>query len=148
MKTVGKLIIGLLLVGLVATGGYALFTDIARSGFSRLEAGVLSVEVEGEPVRLSGIVPGDAGEVVYKVTNTGTMAANISVTVETTGGLFEGDNPVGVHAQYRYSYLDVGHTTQITVWWSFPEIAGDDYQGAYGEFEIVVHAEQAIGGYP
>ena len=148
MKKLGLGLVIVVIALMVAGTGYALFSATARGGASRLEAGTVAIEVVGEPVDLSGIAPGDRGEVVFEVVNTGTLPLSFLLDVEKGGTLFEGGNPVIVSYEVYSAQLAPGARSMVAVTWSFPQSAGNEYQGASGTFELVVTATQDVGAYP
>ncbi len=149
-KRVGAVLAGLLLVAIATGAGYALFSMTVRSGTSRLEAGKVEIALHGDAVSLAGIKPGDGGDAIFTVTNTGTLPVVYTFEVETAGELFEGINPVVIYtpAIPTSPYLNVGSSSEIFLGWYMPEDAGNEYQGAAGEFTVVVTATQAIEAYP
>jgi len=125
----------------------ALFNMVSKGADNQLQAGTLQVEVIGDPVDISGITPGTSGEANFEVRNTGTLPAVYMVNLETSGGLFEGNNPVQAYVSDGGS-IEPGAVGHIAVKWIFPEAAGNEYQGATGTFAVVINAQQDVGAYP
>ena len=147
MKKLGLGLVIVVIALMVAGTGYALFSATARGGASRLEAGTVAIEVVGEPVNIGNLTPGSMGEALFEIHNTGTLPVVYTVSWETSGGLFEGENPVEL-GSLRNGRIVPGGVNYIAVTWSFPQSAGNEYQGASGTFELVVTATQDVGAYP
>ena len=146
-KRIVSVVLAVVLIALTAGGVYALFSHMAKSAVNRLEAGKVEVTVIGDPIDLGGITPGSMDTVMFEIHNTGTLAVDYTIEYETTGALFEGDNPVQLGSIYS-GHMEVGEMHYIVVTWALPIGAGNEYNGASGTFQLVVHAQQALGGYP
>lgn len=146
-KRIVSFVLAVVMLALAAGVVYALFSHMAKSSVNRLEAGKVEVQVIGDPIDLGGITPGSMDTVMFELHNTGTLAVDYTIEYETSGALFEGENPVQL-GSLQSGHMEVGEMHYIVVTWALPIGAGNEYNGATGTFQLVVHAQQAVGGYP
>lgn len=136
---------------LVAGGSFALFTDTATNAENTFTAGTVSLEAGSSVISpeqfISNLAPGDSGTIEVTVENTGSLDAWVRVNEENSvleGELFDGDHPLEIHFdEVGYVLLGSGESTSITVNYSFPLEAGNEYQGASGIFALSFDAVQA-----
>ena len=146
-KRIVSFVLAVVMLALAAGVVYALFSHMAKSAVNRLEAAKVEVQVIGDPIDLGGITPGSMDTVMFELHNTGTLAVDYTIEYETSGALFEGENPVQL-GSLQSGHMEVGEMHYIVVTWALPIGAGNEYNGATGTFQLVVHAQQAVGGYP
>jgi len=144
------------LSALITGATFALFTAQTENLNNTFSAGTVSLGNValgacdiGDPDNLA---PGDSGSCTVEVTYSGSLEAFIGVQFSTEGALFGGLHPVSVsltggEGNHKGYYLlgkyDDGDKAEVTVDWSFPIDAGNDYQGASGTVNLKFVAVQA-----
>jgi spore coat-associated protein N len=136
---------------LIAGGSFALFSDTATNAENTFTAGTVTLEAGSSVISpeqfISNLAPGDSGTIQVTVQNTGSLDAWVRVNEANSilgGALFEGDHPLQIHFEdVGYVLLGSGESTSVTVNYSFPLEAGNEYQGASGSFALSFDAVQA-----
>ena len=145
-----KLMSSLMTIGLVSAliGGatFAQFTATASNANNTFKAGTLVVAAGQQQynVNLDNLKPGETVSGSFTVSNTGTLPLNYTVSPTTSGNLFTFDDN---HAYVTITSNGQGildpegsQTVEYTV--TFPQDAGNDYQGATGTLTFTVNANQ------
>lgn len=153
-----KILMSLATVGalsaLVTGASFALFTAQTENQNNTFTAGTVtlgSVTPFSCGVSTNNMAPGDSGACTVSVVYEGSLDAWIGVDFETDGALFQGANPMTVNfgtyeevgGKYVLGEYSDGGTATVTVNYSFPLAAGNEYQGASGSIDLTFHAVQA-----
>lgn len=162
-----RMLVSLTLIFLVAAlvGGatFALFTDEATNANNAFATGTVDIVLNDDNAdeitffNLEDIAPGDSGNVTIKVANAGSLEFRYDVALDVEGDLFALPHPIlvtlkaGSNVIFSSSQdgtfdvnrvLDAGASEDLTLEWSFPKEAGNEYQGKSGSFSITFSAEQ------
>lgn len=151
----------LMIIGLVSAlvGGatFAIFTDSAVNQNNTFTAGTLDIVLNNDTddevtsFNVTDIKPGDSGSAIVNVKNNGSLALKYNMTITKNGDLFGGSNPIAITVKNSagtvlnladFRDLAVGANEDLTVEWSFPSSAGNEYQGKSGTFDLTFNAEQ------
>lgn len=158
-----RLSMSLLAVGavslMVTAGSFALFSASSTNQNNVFTAGTVTL---GAPtsftcsVHAGGLAPGDTGACNVGITYTGSLEAWLGVDVSTSGVLFGGANPMTVTdvkdgatslstlgGTYIIGKRNTGDSAAVSVEYSFPLAAGNEYQGQSGAIDLMFHAVQA-----
>lgn len=133
---------------LIAAGTMALFTAEVSNEGNTFATGTLTIEDitggNGSAVfTVSNIAPGDDGDGVITIANTGSLDAWVRIQdVDTDGYLFDGDYPIELSYNEDAIRINAGQSYNFNVSWEFPLAAGNDYQGAAGEATFNFQAVQ------
>lgn len=142
------------LSALIAGATFALFTDTAENSGNTFTAGTVSLgELTPFTCDISDVdnlAPGDSGQCTVSVQYRGSLDAFVGVDVEASGALFEGDTPIvyqisapKVDGTYVLGEFSNGEDATVTIDWTFPLEAGNEYQGATGQIDLTFKAVQS-----
>lgn len=141
------------LSALITGATFSLFTDSAANNSNTFTAGTVrlgDVSTFTCGIDADNIAPGDSGACNISVTYEGSLDAWLGLTATTSGALFAGDHPLSValpgteaDGVYVINHVSNGDTEEITIEWSFPLEAGNEYQGATGEINLNIQAVQS-----
>lgn len=157
-KVLIALMVCVLALGLMGSA-FAYFTSTATATANTFTAGTVKVALTNSgssttaTTGLGNLAPGDTATFDYTVVNTGTIAANVTITPTITGSIILGqtNDPVitgvtigGIAATYNSGIWSVtgslaataSETVVVTV--SFPSDAGNLYQGLTGSLNVKV----------
>lgn len=135
---------------LIGAGTFALFTDTAINAGNTFTAGTLDITVpEAAIFNVTNIAPGDSGSATLEVTNSGSLELRYDLTKALTGDLAAGADGLAVNitdangnAVGDDRVLASGASETLTVNWSLPIAAGNEYQGDSASLSITADAEQ------
>ncbi len=162
MKKLNKsLIVAFLLtmIGALLIGGatVAWFTSQDTNTDNSFAAGTLEISLDKEDqvekyFEVGNMQPGDEGSTEIVVTNEGTLPLDFSFTLETSGALFDGEDPLQVKINdiagnkvtdpSTEHTLEANETRTFVIFYLMPGDADNDYQGAAGSLNIIVNANQ------
>lgn len=139
---------------LVTGASFALFTANTTNQNNTFSAGTVTlgqVTPFSCGVSTSNMAPGDSGSCTVSVSYTGSLDAWVGVDFTTSGALFGGANPMivnfGAYPQILGKYVlgefTNGDPASVTVNYSFPLAAGNEYQGESGNINLSFHAVQS-----
>lgn len=152
-----------LVAALVGGATFALFTDEATNANNTFAAGTVDIVLDNDTddeitsFNLENIAPGDSGSVTIKVANSGSLEFRYDTALDVDGDLFAGDHPIVVTLKKGNDVifssaadgafdsnrvLAAGASEDLTLEWSFPKDAGNEYQAAAGNFSVSFVAEQ------
>jgi predicted ribosomally synthesized peptide with SipW-like signal peptide len=157
-KVLIALMVCVLALGLMGSA-FAYFTSTATATANTFTAGTVKVALTNSgssttaTTGLGNLAPGDTAIFDYTVVNTGTIAANVTITPTITGSIILGqtNDPVitgvtigGIAATNNSGIWSVtgslastaSETVVVTV--SFPSDAGNQYQGLTGSLNVKV----------
>jgi spore coat-associated protein N len=148
----GAISTGLLLVGVGST--FAFFTDTATNSSNTLNAGKVQIQdVTGkaafsQTLHFNNLAPGDSETANVSVQNTGNLDAWVYLdgpasSQTESGALFQGAHPLAITFDSNPLLLHPGETKPLSVSYSLPRDAGNEYQNASGTMNIVIDAVQA-----
>ncbi|GAB4259526.1 TasA family protein [Thermincola ferriacetica] len=155
-----RIALSFMMIALVATlvGGatFAYFTNSASNVGNTFTAGTLAILADDQETTTSfnvtNMAPGDNGSDTVVVKNNGSLALKYNMTLVTNGELFVGNNPVVITVKdsngteisdlSAYRTLASGAQETLTIEYSFPSDAGDEYQGDTGSFSLTFNATQ------
>jgi spore coat-associated protein N len=158
-----RLSMSLLAVGavslMVTAGSFALFSASTTNQNNVFTAGTVGL---GAPtaftcsVHAGGLAPGDSGACAVSVTYTGSLDAWLGVGYSTSGDLFGGANPMQitdvksgptslltVGGKRVIGQRTTGQNAPVSVEYTFPLAAGNEYQGKSGAIDLMFYAVQA-----
>jgi predicted ribosomally synthesized peptide with SipW-like signal peptide len=141
---------------LVGGGTFALFTDSAQNTGNTFAAGTLEISLNKPDgtkyFDISNIAPGDSGSATVTVKNDGTLDLRYDIAQTLEGALAQGANGLKVTIKDSSGavitpgdtnrVLAPGASEDLTVQWTLPRDAGNEYQGASATLGITVNAEQ------
>lgn len=141
------------LSALITGATFALFSDTAENKGNTFTAGTVKLGDTSKftcSLDASNIAPGDSGECTVTVKYYGSLDAFIGVDVTASGALFEGANPITytvsgteVNGTYVLGEFSNGEKATAAINWTFPKEAGNEYQGATGQIDVVFKAVQS-----
>ncbi|MHB8983990.1 MAG: TasA family protein [Carboxydocellales bacterium] len=156
-----KIAMSLATVGLVSSlvGGatFALFTSTAENQGNNFSAGTVVISMDKPDgtkyFDVTNIAPGDSGSAIVKVTNDGSLELRYDIAESLVGVLAGGDNPLVVTIKDAAGNVIVpgtdnnrvlasGADENLTVEWSLPLLAGNEYQGESATLGLTLNAEQ------
>jgi spore coat-associated protein N len=149
--SLGAISTGFLLVG---AGTFALFTGTATNSGNAFTAGKVQIsDVTGksafsQTAHFNNLAPGDSESANVSVQNTGNLDAWVyldgpaSIQTE-SGAVFHGAHPLAITFHSNPVLLHPGETKGLSVSYSLPRDAGNEYQNASGTMDIVIDAVQA-----
>jgi predicted ribosomally synthesized peptide with SipW-like signal peptide len=140
---------------LVAGGTFAVFTSSAQNTGNTFTAGTVNISLDKPNgayyFDITNIAPGDMGSSTVTVTNNGSLDLRYDLAESLTGAL-AGAN--GLQATVKDSngvVITPGDTNRVlaasmsevlTVEWTLPIAAGNEFQGQSAQLGLTVNAEQ------
>jgi predicted ribosomally synthesized peptide with SipW-like signal peptide len=142
---------------LIGGGTFAIFTDTASNTGNTFAAGTVEVSLDKPDgtkyFDISNIAPGDTGSSPVTVTNSGTLELRYDLSETLAGDLAAGANGLKVTIKDAGGNVILPGTTNnrvlapgasevLTVSWTLPLVAGNEYQGDSATYGLTVNAEQ------
>jgi predicted ribosomally synthesized peptide with SipW-like signal peptide len=142
---------------LIGGGTFALFTDSAQNTGNTFAAGTLEISLDKPDgtkyFDISNIAPGDSGSATVTVKNEGSLELRYDIAETLEGALAQGanglkvtikdkDGNVIVPGEGNDRVLASKASEDLTVEWTLPKDAGNEYQGKSATLGITVNAEQ------
>jgi predicted ribosomally synthesized peptide with SipW-like signal peptide len=135
---------------LIGGGSYALFTaEAVNSGNTFTTGGVTIDDVNSTLTAtqyFDNLAPGDSEGWTVTIENKDTLDAWVRVAdngYTLSGDLFSGATPLTIAGNTQVVKIDAGQSKTFNFTYSFPEGAGNEYQGDTGELDIKFIAVQA-----
>lgn len=163
-RLLGLTIATMLVLGMVATGAWAYFSDTQVSSGNTLSAGTLGLKVGAtDPMTgnftLSNIKPGDTGTaVVWLTTNTGSLPGNLTISLGAITNNENGRSEVEIAAGDTTDNIgELGNFTKVAFWmdvnkngtWSSPDyyLSSDGTVVAYAGGSMPSAASDYLNNY-
>jgi hypothetical protein len=135
-----------LAAGIIGGATAAMFTARGSTDAGDYITGTVAVNAEDTAIinssDLSNIAPGDTVEGEFTVANNGTLDIWYNAEALASGDLFAGETPAEVEIGKSQGSLSEGEETTLNFTVTLPLEANNEYQGAEGELQFVVYAEQ------
>lgn len=144
-----------LVAALVGGATFAIFTDSATNENNTFAAGTLDISLDKlngtKYFDIANIAPGDSGSANVTVSNVGSLELRYDIAQTLTGDIASGTNGLVVTIKKDGTVIVPGDNNRVlaaganevlTVEWTLPLAAGNEYQGKSATLGLTVNAEQ------